>query len=84
MQATDNFSSSPGAVWQGLMSAKTIVPLTDGSRSNFHAMVRENKFPKPAIQLPRYTRWKASDVQEWLSNPSAYVAAHANQSSVAP
>ena len=36
------------------------------SISQWHAMVKDGKAPKPAIRKPRFTRWLMADVRAWL------------------
>jgi predicted DNA-binding transcriptional regulator AlpA len=65
-------------VWTGLMAAKQIVKAVNISRAHLHSLVKAKKFPAPALKEgPRYTRWRASDVQAWLADPQAYIAANA-------
>ena len=73
----DTATKSPGQTWQGLLAAKKIIELTGSSRAHFYDLVREGKFPPAAFRDgPRFTRWRASDVQEWLNDPQAYIDAH--------
>lgn len=68
----------PAETWLGLMASKEIVRTVKISRAHLHALVREKRFPAPALRIgPRYTRWKASDVQAWLADPGGYGTAHA-------
>ena len=70
-------TQTPAETWQGLMTAKQIVTTAKISRAHLHAMVREKRFPAPALRIPpRYTRWKASDVQAWLADPQGFVDAN--------
>lgn len=36
------------------------------SISQWLALVKDKKAPQPAIRKPRFTRWRISDVREWL------------------
>lgn len=68
---------SPDAVWLGLMDAKKFIKLLDCSRAHFYALLKEEKLPQPALrQGPRFTRWRASDVQAYLTDPQGWVAAN--------
>jgi predicted DNA-binding transcriptional regulator AlpA len=71
-------SHTPPETWLGLMASKEIVATVKISRAHLHALVREKRFPAPALRIgPRYTRWKASDVQTWLADPQGWQIAHA-------
>jgi predicted DNA-binding transcriptional regulator AlpA len=66
----------PAVNWQGLMTAKEIVEAVRISRAHWHSLVKEGKAPPPAIRIPpRYTRWNAGEVKEWLASPTAWLAA---------
>lgn len=40
------------------------------SKSHVYDLVREGRFPAPAIRLgTRFTRWSASAVDEWFADP---------------
>lgn len=41
------------------------------SISSWHAAVRAGAAPQPAVRLPRMTRWKLSDVRDWLIQRAA-------------
>ena len=74
----DCLKHAPNETWPGLLAAKKIIELTGSSRAHFYDLVREGKFPSPAFRDgPRFTRWRASDVQSWLSDPQAWIDAHA-------
>jgi predicted DNA-binding transcriptional regulator AlpA len=74
----DRQTQPPAETWQGLMASKDIVKTVKISRAHLHALVREKRFPAPALRIgPRYTRWKASDVQAWLSDPQGWQIARA-------
>lgn len=61
----------------GLMAAKDIVRELNISRAHLHSLVREHKFPAPAVRIPpRWTRWKSEDVKNWLNAPEAWIAAN--------
>ena len=69
---------STGHALQGLLAAKSVIPLTGSSRAHFYDLVREGKFPAPAFKDgTRFTRWRASDVQSWLADPQAWIDANA-------
>lgn len=76
----DRQTQTPADTWLGLMASKEIVKTVKISRAHLHALVREKRFPAPALRIgPRYTRWKASDVQAWLADPGGYGTAHAEK-----
>jgi predicted DNA-binding transcriptional regulator AlpA len=73
----DKQTQPPAETWLGLMASKEIVTTVKISRAHLHALVREKRFPAPALRIgPRYTRWKASDVQAWLADPQGWQGAH--------
>jgi len=79
----DGKIQTPAEVWQGLMAAKEIVRTTKVSRAHWHSLVKEGRAPAPALRIgTRYTRWLASDVQEWLSDPQGWINAHAPEAQV--
>lgn len=50
-----------------LLNVKEVVQITSMSKSSIYARIREGTFP-PRIQLGhRTSRWKASEVQNWLN-----------------
>ena len=75
----DHNTKLPGQALQGLLAAKSVIPLVGASRAHFYDLVREGKFPAPAFRDgPRFTRWRASDVQVWLADPQAWINANAS------
>jgi predicted DNA-binding transcriptional regulator AlpA len=48
------------------------------SKSHLYNLMARGQFPQPALRCgPRFTRWSAADVDEWLSNPQGWITAHA-------
>lgn len=44
------------------------------SRSHLYGLIAKGHFPKPAIRYGRrFTRWRAHEVQEWLSDPQGWI-----------
>ena len=81
MQITDKKTATHGEVWQGLMAAKEIIELARVSRAHFFNMLSKSQFPQPALREgSRFTRWRAKDVQAWLEDPAAWIAANAGKS----
>ena len=73
-----NINRPTGQALQGLLAAKSVIPLIGSSRAHFYDLVREGKFPAPALRDgPRFTRWRAVDVQIWLDDPQAWIDANA-------
>jgi predicted DNA-binding transcriptional regulator AlpA len=71
---------SPATIWQGLMAAKQIVQVTNVSRSHWHALVKAGKAPAPAVRDgTRFTRWRAIDIFNWVSDPAAWAQAHSHK-----
>jgi predicted DNA-binding transcriptional regulator AlpA len=54
-----------------MMSAKDICKQLRVSKSHWHQLVAEGKAPRPAIQLPRFTRWRSTDVLAWVAAQQA-------------
>jgi predicted DNA-binding transcriptional regulator AlpA len=54
-----------------LMTAKDISTQLRISRSHWHQLVAEGQAPRPAIQQPRFTRWRAADVLAWVDRKQA-------------
>ena len=62
---------------QGLLAAKSVIPLVGASRAHFYDLVREGKFPAPAFRDgPRFTRWRSVDVERWLADQQAWIDAN--------
>lgn len=60
-----------------LYSQRDVTALCSFSRSQLYKLVAGHRFPVPAVVLgPRFTRWKASDVQAWLADPQGWITAH--------
>lgn len=74
----DGKTQPPAEIWLGLMAAKDIVITAKISRAHLYAMMARGQFPQPALRCgPRFTRWKASDIQAWLADPQGFITAHA-------
>lgn len=72
---------STAGTTQGLLAAKEVCQLTGVSRAHWHSMVKEGRAPAPALRWgTRFTRWKTSDVQIWVSDPQAWRDANEVQS----
>lgn len=70
----ENRTPTAPATWAGLMDAKKFIKLLDCSRAHFYSLLKEGKLPQPALrQGPRFTRWRATDVQAYLADPAAWV-----------
>ena len=73
----EELKKSPAEKWQGLMAAKEIINLAKLSRAHLYSMLARSQFPQPAIRVgSRFTRWKACDVQAWLSDPEGWIKTH--------
>lgn len=69
---------------QALYSQPEITARGSFSKSHLYAMVARGHFPGPVLKCgPRFTRWAAADVDAWFADPSAWIAAHADQQEVA-
>ncbi len=48
------------------------------SRSQIYNLMQRGQFPQPVLRLgPKFTRWSASDVDAWASDPARWIARHA-------
>lgn len=60
-----------------LYSQRDILACGKFSKSHLYNLMARGQFPQPALRCgPRFTRWKASDVQEWLTDPQGWITAH--------
>ena len=72
-----NINRPPGHALQGLLAAKSVIPLIGSSRAHFYDLVLVGKFPGDAFKDgPRFTRWRSSDVAHWLADPQAWIDAN--------
>lgn len=55
-----------------LIDDKTCASLGGICRSHWHKLVGAGRAPKPAIRSARLTRWRMSDVQAWIADPSGW------------
>lgn len=55
-----------------LITDKEVAHLLGASRSWPWKLVQEGKFPAPIKITPRCTRWRLSDVKQWMLNPNAW------------
>lgn len=60
-----------------LIDVDTAAEKSGMCRSYLYARMRQGKFPSPAIQSARFTRWRLSDVQAWISDPAGWIERHA-------
>lgn len=58
------------------LTIRDITSVARMSRSHLYNLVARGEFPQPVTRLPRYTRWTAEDVNAWLADPAAWIAAH--------
>ena len=58
-----------------LVSADTCAAIGEASVSFWHEEVRTGSAPKPAIQQPRFTRWRLADVLRYWAERSAHASA---------
>jgi len=79
MNTQINTTANQNETWVGLMAVKQIVPLLSMSRANFFKKVKSGTFPPPVIRMERYTRWKASDVQAWINDPTRWIKANSEK-----
>lgn len=53
-----------------LIDGPTCAASAGVSLRQWQDFVRDGQAPKPAIQRPRMTRWRVSDVRQWLASLS--------------
>lgn len=58
-----------------LVAADTCATIGDASVSWWHEEVRAGRAPKPAIQQPRFTRWRLTDVRRFWAELAARASA---------
>ena len=58
-----------------LIAADTCAAIGDVSVSWWHEEVRTGRAPKPAIQQPRFTRWRLADARRFWAERVAHAAA---------
>ena len=59
-----------------LLNVKEVIKLIGVSRTTLHRMVVSHQFPQPIRVGQRATRWRLSEVLEWMS--SCPLATHEN------
>ena len=57
-----------------LIAADTCAAIGEVSVSWWHQEVRTGRAPKPAIQQPRFTRWRLADVRRFWAERAALAA----------
>lgn len=57
-----------------LIAADTCAAIGEVSVSWWHQEVRTDRAPKPAIQQPRFTRWRLADVRRFWAERAAQAA----------
>ena len=76
MQVVENNISL--SAYESLLAVPDITKLGRFSKAHLYSMLGRGQFPQPALRCgPRFTRWKASDVQAWLADPQGWINAHA-------
>jgi predicted DNA-binding transcriptional regulator AlpA len=69
--------ASDDSIETGLIALPKAMAIADCSKSHIYNLIKRGKFPAPAIRCgPRFTRWRASDVLAWASDPQAYIDAN--------
>ncbi len=59
---------------KGLYSAKDFCERADISRSHLSNLRTRRAVPAPVVSLPRFVRWAAQDVENWIADPAAWLA----------
>jgi predicted DNA-binding transcriptional regulator AlpA len=78
-------SQPPAELWRGLLAAKQVCKTVNISRSYWDSLVKAGKAPAPALRIgSRYTRWLASDIQLWLSDPQRWANSNTGARPTAP
>ena len=69
---------TPTLLAQDLYTQNDITTRCRFSKSHLFNLIKRGHFPAAALRCgPRFTRWKASDVQAWLSDPQGWIDANA-------
>lgn len=55
-----------------LIALPQVLKLADCSRSHIWALCKKHQFPAPIRLGTRFTRWRASEVRLWLSDPQKW------------
>lgn len=55
-----------------LITDKDVAHLIGASRSWPWKLVKDGKFPEPIRLSSRCTRWRLSDVRQWMSDPQGW------------
>lgn len=54
------------------------------SRSHLYNLMDRGQFPRPAVRLgPKFTRWAAIDVDDWVRDPQGWIERHAQTGAAA-
>ena len=61
----------------GLYTQRDITERGAFSKSHLYNLIARGHFPAPVLRDgPRFTRWHAGEVEAWLADPRAYIAAN--------
>jgi len=73
MTPTSQHTSAPGRV--GLDRIADITTRGKFSKTHLYNLLARGQFPEPAIRNgPRFTRWRAADVDAWFADPAGWMA----------
>lgn len=68
------------ALPEALYAQREILVRGRFSKSHLYNLIARGHFPQPSLRYgPRFTRWKASEVEAWLTDPAAWMAGAAKK-----
>ena len=76
MHATSPKTTATPPAPERLVSVKEVCTITGAGRSWVFKKTAAREFPQPVRIGTRYTRWKAGDVHDWLTDPQRWIAAN--------
>lgn len=54
------------------------------SKSHLYNLMARGQFPQPSLRCgPRFTRWSANEVDDWLADPQGWIERHSESGSAA-
>jgi predicted DNA-binding transcriptional regulator AlpA len=78
MNPVDTTPAAAQALRPALYTQHDITSRGSFSKSHLYNLIARGHFPAPVLKDgPRFTRWSAVEVDAWLADPRAYLAANA-------
>jgi predicted DNA-binding transcriptional regulator AlpA len=57
-----------------LIPLSAVTTIVGAGKSFIYDHMRAGRFPKPAIQRGRFTRWHLGEVQAWARDPASWLS----------